>query len=1007
MSSLNNKIKGQQYWRSLAELEGTPELDVLLYNEFPEHREQLSDPLSRRRFFQLMGASVAFAGLTQVGCRRWEQDHIVPLSERPDDYIPGVPKVYSTAMELGGIGTGLRVTAYDGRPIKIEGNPNHPFSGGATSAFAQASILELYDPDRSQGVARRGKGGQAQPAKWDDFESFVRGIPSNARVRVLSEATSSQAVARLRIKLQERFPSARWVDYEPLSTDSDLQGTAMYFGEPMRPLYHLDKVSTLVTLDSNLLVDHPAAMRNAADFAKRRRPDSGQQIRVWSIESAFSHTGAVADHRLPLRSELVLPFVMALEAKLGRGAPPSAEFLKDAKISQFLDVLADELSHSGPHAPGLLVAGPSQPPQVHAIVARLNARLGAHGVTYLRAQGVSPLPPVLGIKNLVTEMRSGSVDVLLILGGNPVFNAPADIKFSEALSKVKTSVHLSPYEDETSVQCSWHIPRAHYLEAWGDTRTYDGTISITQPVIEPLHGGRSVIELLGLFAGLGLQSGRKLVRDTFSDWTDARWRQTLHDGYAHNSQFAPVRIAGREFASPSLTASQTGGIKPDKSQVEVVFTSSSHTYDGRFANNGWLQETPDFLTKVTWENAALIGPSTASALGIENDTKVKITVGSATMSVAVYVMPGQAPYSIALALGHGRTHAGNVGGHKERNIAPAGFDTYRLRSSEALYIATGATVQSTGQVHKLANVQDHWKIDTLGRKAIEKRASKFIRSGTEAQFKKDPTFAQKPPAFPAKSLFKEHEYPKNKWGMATDLGKCTGCNACMVACQAENNVPIVGKREVMRSREMHWIRIDRYFTGEPDDPRIAHQPMVCQQCENAPCEQVCPVGATIHTDEGLNDMVYNRCVGTRYCLNNCPYKVRRFNFLDYHQFNDARTRIRKLLFNPEVTVRSRGVMEKCTFCVQRIETAKIRAKNDRRSLQDGEIQTACQQSCPTGAIVFGDLNDKESEVSKLQSSPRAYAMLADLHIKPRNKFLAAIRNPNPKLVPDKPTPEAH
>ncbi len=1020
MSSLANEKEDVRYWRSLADLEDSPEFRDKLKSEFPELEEQIADPLSRRRFFQLMGASMAFAGITSAGCR-WEQDHIVPLADRPENYVPGVPKYYSTAMELGGVGLPLRVTCTDGRPTKIEGNPDHPFVSGGSNAFAQASILELYDPDRSRSVARRDRG-KPQAANWDDFETIVRGLPPETKLRILSEATSSPTIERQRSQLSKRFRDVQWVEYEPLTRENESRGTELYFGSPMRALHRLDRVDNLVTLDSNLLVEHPAAQRYAADFAKRRSPDENQLMRLWSIESAFSHTGAAADHRLPLRSELILPFLVALNARIRGEKGPVAAFLQEGKVNSFLVALVKELQKGGtandppsdrPYT-NLLVAGERQPPEVHALVAQINQYLGSKAVEYVAEPrpldvtfaGPTPsLPQIEQLQKLTAEMLAGGVDVVLILGGNPVYDAPVDLKFADALAKVKTSIHLSSYEDETSARCNWHIPRAHYLESWGDTRAYDGTVSIIQPTIKPLFGGKSVIEILDLFSEGGsgrAQDPKQIVRQTARDAygkSDREWRSTLNFGFVPETAFAIAPVASREFLSPKLTKQQLSGLKPENSKLEIVFTSSSHSYDGRFANNAWLQETPDFLTKLTWDNAALISPRTARELGVKNDTMIEVTLGEKTLRVPAYIMPGQAPYSIALALGHGRTRAGHVAGLTDKGVKPTGVDTYQLRDSKALYIAHGGVVRATGNAYPLASVQDHWAIDKLGQKEIQSRTPKLIHQGTIDQYNNPKTrgFANPPPAFPAKSLFKEHEYKNRRWGMTTDLGKCTGCNACMVACQSENNVPIVGKKEVMRSREMHWIRIDRYFVGNPDDPQVARQPIVCQQCENAPCEQVCPVGATIHTDEGLNDMVYNRCIGTRYCLNNCPYKVRRFNFLDYHKVEDPRRKIRKLLFNPEVTVRSRGVMEKCTFCVQRIEAAKITAKNERRPIATDAVQTACQQACPTGAIVFGDLSDPESKVAKLQKSPRAYNLLPDLHTKPRNKFLALIRNPSKEL----------
>jgi len=736
--------------------------------------------------------------------------------------------------------------------------------------------------------------------------------------------------------------------------------------------------------------------------------------RLYSVESTLSTTGAIADHRLPLRSELVLPFLMSLEAAIEGKPGPDAAFLKEGKVARFRDALAKDIAASRKHS--VIAVGHRQPAEAHAIAARINMPTVDQTVGYVIDRDRRPAHSV-EIATLTSAMLAGTVDTLLIIGGNPVYDAPADLEFAKALAAVPTSIHLGAYDDETSAQCSWHLPRAHYLEAWGDTRSNDGTYGLIQPLIAPLGGGRSAIELLSLLLDREVKSGQELVRKTFADLTrtdtvdNSTWRAALHDGYVANTAPRPTPVSLRSFTEPRLSERllETGAELPN-GELELVFTSSAHSYDGRFANNAWLQEIPDFATKLTWENAALIGPSTAVRLGVEHDTKIDITYDGRTLRIPAYVMPGQAPGSIALALGHGRTHAGRVGGLTSEGVAPTGFDTYRIRSAGAMYIASGASVRATGESYRLANVQDHFAIDARGRKAIEKRVPDLVRSGSIGEYKAfvekhattDPehmpefgSSAHHPALF---SLFSPpHEYDGYKWGMTIDLGHCTGCSACVVACQAENNIPVVGRDGVLRNREMQWLRVDRYFRGDPDDPQVAYQPVPCQQCENAPCEEVCPVGATVHSDEGLNDMAYNRCVGTRYCMNNCAYRVRRFNFFNYNKdLEDPRNQIRKLLFNPEVTLRSRGVMEKCTFCVQRIEKAKIAAKNQRQRVGDADIQTACQQACPTGAIIFGDLN-QESAVREKQKLPRAYAMLQEYNGLPRNLYLARVGNPNPEL----------
>ncbi|HEU0033050.1 MAG TPA: TAT-variant-translocated molybdopterin oxidoreductase [Kofleriaceae bacterium] len=1027
------------YWRSLAELEGKAsfqEHPETATNEFPP--APVSDPLSRRNFFQLMGASMALAGVA-TGCRRYEKEEIVPLARRPEDQTPGQAQYYSTACELGGVGHALVATSFEGRPIKLDGNPDHPYASGGSypatsnetnvrhagcSTFVQASILSLYDPDRSQTVLAKGQG-----STMDTFRAALAELRKTpAAIRVLAEASSSPTLQALKRRLEAA--GGTWYEYEPLSWDNERAGTKLAFDKSVRPLAHLDRAETIVTIDCDLFVEHPAAMRYSRDFARSRRRNGslgmGKMNRLWAIESTFSNTGAMADHRLGLRSELGLPIAMALDAALGGGSTANARFLtEDVKVKRFLDVLVKELNQNKGRA--VVIAGRRQPPAVHALVARINERLGAVGATLDYVEDVEPnrVSHLEAITTLGRELAANKVETLVILGGNPVYDAPADLEFGKHLANVRNSIHLSEYVNETSQKCSWHVPKAHFLEAWGDTRTPDGTITLAQPLIAPLYGGVSSIELLSMILGEE-KTGDQLVRDTHTA-LGMGWREAVEKGFLGAAQptYATVS-ATRAITPPPLSASQQGGTGFDSNNVEVAFHYSSFSYDGRFANNAWLQETPDFLTKVVWDNYALVGPETAEQLGLANDTMITVKIGDRSVDVACYTMPGQARGSIGLVLGGGRTAAGRVGGIGSDHRV--GWDTYKVRTTQGFDYATNATVSSTGKKYALSSTQEHWDIRTglkpdVQQKGIAERLPELVRETTNQELGADKTWRAEPGvelywddthvdtngAKRHLSLFREKEYAGHRWGMAIDLSTCTGCNACMVACQNENNVPVVGRQEVANNREMHWIRIDRYFGGTKEDPVVVHQPIACQQCENAPCEQVCPVGATVHSDEGLNDMTYNRCIGTRYCANNCPYKVRRFNFLDWNkEWREARNKVRRLLFNPEVTVRMRGVMEKCTFCVQRIQNAKIHAKALRRNdkpgaidapLPDGQILTACQQACPTETIIFGDLSDPNSRVSRAHADQRQYALLPEQYTKPRNRFLARVRNPNPELVP--------
>jgi Fe-S-cluster-containing dehydrogenase component len=1023
---------GPRYWKTLTELADGAD-SVGSSDEFPTPHDQTIDPLSRRGFFRLMGASMALAGVAGPGCQRYEREEIVPLARRPEDQVPGVPLQYASVFELAGWGQPLVVSSYEGRPIHVDGNPDHPFTGdgysdksthrhAGSTPFAQASVLNVYDQDRSKSPVQRGKG-----ATFDDFKNWVAQARNAMKadagsVRFLSESMSSPTLAQLKRALLAQLPGAQWHEWEPISFDNERAGTKLAFGRPLRTFAHLDKAETIVTLDGDLFLEHPAAMRYAKDWKRSRDVVSGslgagKMNRLWSVESTFTQTGSVADHRLPIRSELILPFVSALDVAIsGGGTQPSAEFLKEAKVAKFLRVLATELKAN--HGRAVVIAGRRQPPLVHALVAKINDAIGATGATldYLDDGDDRPTHAE-SITKLAADIKDKRVKHLFILGGNPVYDAPADLDFGSLVASVENSVHLSEWEDETSDKCGWHVPRANYLECWGDARTWDGTWTIQQPLIMPLYGGISAIELASLIAGEE-KPGEALVRAAVEgSGGGAAWRKSVHDGFVANTAIPPTTAQLQPMPVFQLSATQLGGSRLKNGSLEVVYHVSSNTWDGRFANNAWLQETPDFFTKVVWDNYALVGPATAQDLGVANDTKITVKVDGRELTIPCYVMPGQAMGSIGLVLGGGRTKAGSKGGTSVDTSV--GFNVYAVRSSKALDFASGAAVTGGGGTYKLSGTQEHWDIRNgidkslfnfdEGGNGTAERLPELVREvdkttflegengkpwdarGEGSEFWKDPNGRNY-------SLFQEKTYEGRRWGMAIDLGSCVSCNACMVACQSENNIPVVGKEQVANNREMHWIRIDRYFEGSPDDPRIVNQPLTCQQCENAPCEQVCPVGATMHSSEGLNDMVYNRCVGTRYCLNNCPYRVRRFNFLDWNkEFKEARNRVRKLVMNPEVTVRHRGVMEKCTYCVQRIQNHKIKAKNERRDLVDGEITTACQDACPTQAIVFGDLADKDSWVSRLQNDHRSYELLGQLNTKPRTQYLARVRNPNPEL----------
>jgi molybdopterin-containing oxidoreductase family iron-sulfur binding subunit len=981
---------------------------VFLEAEFPA----AADPggINRRRWLQLMGASLALAAAG--GCR-WKEQEILPFAERPEGRTPGKTERFATAMPLGYTVMGLEVACVDGRPIKIDGNPRHPHSFGATDVFGQAALLELYDPDRSRCLTLQ-NGEKMLERTWEQFAGMCHTRfrrlheADGAGFRVLAEASSSSTLAALQSRLLNAFPEAKWFQYEPTGDDNQRAGAVLAFGRPLRTHLKLDRARVIVCLDADLLGSHPAAVRYARDFVAGRQPESGVMSRLYVVESGVSLTGTAADHRLPLRSSEIPGFVAQLERELVAHTTRTTEPMQPFMRAVVGDLLANEY-----RGRSIVCAGPSQPPEVHAAVHRINATLGNVGekrtIVYTRTFDPERPSHVEAIRALVDEIKAGQVNTLLILGGNPVYNAPADLAFGEALKRVEMSIHLSGYRDETSRRCTWHLPCAHFLEAWGDGRSYDGTYSVIQPMIAPLRNGRSPIEVLSMFLSStdkgAMPTPEELVRKTFREQiagnSGVSWRKVLRDGLLVESRWAIETVSAPAqpvFPLRAPTEGWSGEGTVDDGRLEVIFRYDRSVYDGRFANNSWLQELPDPITRLTWGGAALIGPATAEKLAINNEELVVLKLGDRQVRIPVYVLPGQAPGTVELPLGYGRWAAGKVGGDAPE-VEPVGVDVYPLRTTMTPYIAGPATIEPTGEMYRLAGTQDHHAIDAVGREATQERAKTLIRQATFEHYQKHPDFARHGDEHtPLKSLWEEHKYEGHRWGMSIDLSKCIGCGACVVACQAENNIPVVGRQQVINGREMHWLRVDRYFRGEPDNPELAYQPLPCQQCELAPCEQVCPVAATVHSQEGLNDMVYNRCVGIRYCANNCPYNVRHFNFFNYHkEFENPENEIAKMKYNPQVTVRSRGVMEKCTYCVQRIQEAKIVAKNTGEAIRDGQIQTACQQACPTGAIIFGDLADQDSEVHRLQNSARAYAILAELNVKPRTIYLARIRNPNPAL----------
>jgi molybdopterin-containing oxidoreductase family iron-sulfur binding subunit len=1077
---------GSRYWKSLEDLAETPAFQEWMQREFPAGASEI-EGVNRRHFLKIMAASFGLAGLGLSGCRRPEKT-ILAFGNQVEMMIPGNPVFYTSSLPSAKDNIPLVVETHQARPTKIEGNPSYTAYRGATDLFAQASVLDMYDPDRS--THSRNRGGRVDMAAVRDQLNSIRRKHRDDRGRglvLLVEGSTSPSRARILRKLKAQFPEALCAEYEALAHYGAETAFAAITDTALRPLPQFDAAKRIVAIDSDFLQTGPGKLGFANAFAKGRKvyhaEDADRMSRLYSVESNLTLTGSMADHRLRLGSAQMSAFASLLAAEVLRQSGFNAEALAAVQALQTnLEIdsdwlsacAADLLEHRGA---SLVVAGDHLPAEVHFLCYLINAAIGANGSTIRYAQVEKP---GASIRDVVTRLQSGTVETLFVFGGNPAYDAPADLDWSNAVKQAGQSLHLSYYRNETSLQCDWHIARSHYLESWGDGRTYDGTVVPVQPMIDPIFRTFNELEVLARLAGESETDAYAITRatlDAMTDGTDAAFHRFLSNGLLADSAFAtenePLTIAELLI---QLKAAKVSAPELSTDSLELIFAASQNTYDGRYANNGWLQECPEPITKFTWDNAILISPRLARELEAASGVQIipdrsimveagrltqqtatfqrgrqhapiaELTVNGRTIKAPVHIVPGLANYSIVVPLGFGRKAAGRVGNG-------VGFDAYPVRTTSTPYIATGATLKLTSERVQLANAQEHW--------SMEGRA--IVREGNLEEWKQEPDFANNmgmeshsPPVY-GKAQNESvqykvtnqprggsaHEHPRftdplpnvpiwnrpgakeqfrapQQWGMVIDMNACTGCNACVVACQSENNIPIVGRDQVMRGREMHWIRLDRYFTGDvnddndiPEDVQVSFMGVACQHCENAPCETVCPVNATVHDEQGLNVMAYNRCVGTRYCANNCPYKVRRFNFFDWNKRNIDEVykgplgpvdepELGKMQKNPNVTVRMRGVMEKCTYCVQRIETAKhdqkrIAGASGNVGVPDGRILTACQQVCPTEAIVFGDLSDANTKVSKLRESDRDYSLLGYLNVRPRTTYLARIRNPNKRI----------
>jgi MoCo/4Fe-4S cofactor protein with predicted Tat translocation signal len=987
-------VKGKKYWRSLDELANTEEFQAAVEREFPSAAQEWVDPVSRRGFLKLMGASMALAGL--AGCTKQPDEPIYPYVKSPEDLVLGKPMYFATAHPFTTGAVPLLVKSDEFRPIKIDGNPEHAYNQGGSDAYSQGTLLDLYDPDRSQHVTYRGEG-----RDWAEFAEALRDKVNSSKdgtgIYFLSATITSPTLARQWKEVQTSWPKAKLVQYDPA-----LAGTFLASGVNVQ--YDLSQADVIVSLDADFLsgASYPGFHRLVRDYAARRKQPENGMNRLYAVESTTTTTGMKAEHRLGLRASEIPAFAAALAAAVGAAGVNAPSYAWTDEQKSFLAALAKDLkANAGKSA---VLPGLYQDPSVAALAIATNNALGNVGKTVsVASEPAIPIPSdQLGdFKALVADLNAGKVDWLVILNANPLYDAPADLDFADAFNKANIVAHLGSHYDETGHQAHWHIPAAHYLESWSDARAYDGTVSIVQPMIDPLYGGHSPHHVFQALLDDPMVSPYDAVRETqkanIKGDFEAGWRKALHDGWIADTAYAKGAGGGGTKGVSSVPT------PTPKDSLEIIFRPDPNIYDGRWNNVGWLQELPKPVTNLSWDNAAIVSGATLSKWGFAEDDIVEITVGNGRVKAPIIVAPGHPDNSITVYLGYGREFAGRVGSGQ-------GFNAYLIRNTWAPLYATGSVRKLEGK-WGIAITKSHYQDQrgaTFGQRGNGNNSLEadealgprgIIRYATLDEFKANPNFAHEGEGHdtptPDTSLFPNWAYNEaNSWAMSIDMNSCTGCNACIVSCYAENNIAVVGKEQVRIGRNMQWLRIDSYFEGDLSAPRAHFQPMACQHCENAPCEQVCPVGATVHTPEGLNTMVYNRCVGTRYCSNNCPYKVRRFNFLLYSDFESDSL---KLMRNPDVSVRSRGVMEKCSYCIQRINAAKIEADKENRNVRDGEIVTACQQACPAEAIVFGNMNDPGSRVSKLRAQQRSYQVIADINTRPRTQYLAEVLNMNQEL----------
>ena len=976
-----------QFWRTLEERLETPEAQAAAHDEFlpgagptafdDVHGLPPQSGVSRRDFFGLVGAAAALAAT--VACDRKGQGTVVPYTKRPVEVVPGVANYYASATHEGRRVYPVLVKTREGRPIHLTGNDEHPGVKGKTSPRTMADVLRLYDPDRLRAPKANGRA-----IGWAEAEGQLHGTLRAAKaagksVLLISGAVASPSRKALLADLKTALPTLEHLAYEPAAGDAAEEAAKASFGQPVDIQPQLDKASIILSLGADFLNgDDPEAL--GAWGAKRRLKTAKDSInRLWALEGTLTLTGTNADQRVPVAPSRLGAVAFALAKELaGKGLSlPAGTDLSAIPAQTEIPAktwssLVKDLQHAGRHA--VVLCGAQMPLEAHQAAHLLNAMLGSEAVAVRAAE---PLATVRDLESAVKGMAEGRYAAAIFWDVNPAYTFPQAKAWKEAVAKVPFRAWIGQVEDETAFGCHLVLPENHWLESWGDYSTLGATV-LQQPTIGTLYDTRQGEDLLlGALKALGSSPA-----DDYHAYLKGRWQKNLplatsfekalHDGLVKADDKAADLSGKGAFKGASVAAAAKRAAEARAQDLELVLFPGFATHDGRHGNNGWLQETPDPITKMTWDNPVSVSVQDAQALGIQEGDLVTLSLDGATLTLPAVIQPGQAKGVLALALGYGRSTGGVAKGVGANAFPLMGLDPASAN------VRKGARLAKAGGKKELSRTQSHHRME--GRD--------IVRSLTMEEFAHNPQGHHHAPELV--TLYEEQRFPDHKWGMVIDLAACTGCSACVVACQSENNVPVVGPEQVARGREMHWIRIDRYYEGELENPKVVHQPMLCQHCDSAPCENVCPVSATNHSPDGLNQMAYNRCVGTRYCANNCPYKVRRFNFLEYTAY---KTEPETLANNPEVTVRPRGVMEKCSFCVQRINDVKIRAKGEGRAILDGEITTACMAGCPADAIVFGDLKDPKSKVSRLVAASRAYKVLEELGAKPAITYLADLKNP--------------